>query len=575
MTNQPFATSNPEQAPSQVSGETSANQEVKAPEAVETQEKTFTQDAPAPSAAPEVAAQPDSSDDFAKMMEAYGEQQADLRKGSIVEGKIISIGEKDVFVSIEGCRCEGAFPTEEIRDDEGNVKFQVGDNIAVQVISSPHTDSTINLSYRQARRKDAIRQLRVAFTEGTSVDGTITEAVKGGLKVDIQGAEAFLPASQIEMGYVENTADYVGRTERFRILKFDPRRNKLVISRRVILEEERAQRKEEVWKTLEIGKIVHGRVARIAGYGVFVDLGGVEGLIHISNLSWDKVKKPSELVKVGQEIDVQVIELDSEKERIGLGLKQMMDDPWITVGERYAKDQQVNGVVEKLETFGAFVKLEPGVTALIPISEMSWTRRIDHPSEILKVGEKVDAVVLRVDTNERKISISLKQNQPSPFLSFAQRHEVGEILEGEVTNVMGYGAFVRLEEGVEGLLHISEIDWAPVRSIEEKVRKGERKTVKIINVNTVDEKISLSAKIGEPPADLPAAEPEMPRFRPVREDRGPRKGGSRRDRDGRGSRDSHDSEESRYMQDSTSSTTKLGDLFPQGLLEKMKSKRSE
>lgn len=520
-----------------------------------------------PEPAPAVIAE----DDFGAMLKEYEQnrENRDIHRGSIVEGTIVKIKENDVQVDI-GTRCEGHFPVEEIRDPEGNLLFAEGDRILVQVLSSTETDFSPLLSYKNARQKDVLRNLRKAHAEQTPVEGVITEVVKGGLKVDLQGIEAFLPASQIELGYVDNTARYIGRKERFLILKINPKGGRMVISRRSLLEIEREKAKKTIWETLTLDQVVTGKVTRITGYGVFVDIGGIEALAHISNLSWDKVKKPSEIVKVGQEIQAKVVELDREKERIGLGLKQMVDDPWLTVDQRYFVGQRVNGTVEKLETFGAFVKLEPGVTALIPISEMSWVKRIDHPSELLKVGDSVETLILRLDTQERKISLSLKQNQPSPFISFAQKYQPTDILEGEVTNVVGYGAFVKLDDGVEGLMHISEISWLPVRNIDEFAKKGDRITVKILSINMADEKISLTGKIGDAPENSTAETlGEIRDLKPPRDDRRGGRRPMRRDRE-------EGSEEDRYILDTApSASTKLGDLFPQHLLDKMKSKRSE
>lgn len=529
-----------------------------------------TGEAPA-EAIPTEAAPAEAANEFERMMEAYGQQMPDIQIRDFVDGRIIKITDNDVLVDI-GTRCEGIFSVEEIKDAEGKLMFAEGDTIRVQILSSTSNDFNIRLSYRNARQQDLMRQLRKAYQEGTPVAGTITESIKGGMKVNIDGIEAFLPASQIDLRYVEKTDDYVGRREQFRIMKFFPKQNKLVVSRRVLLQEERDKVKGEVWGQLEVGRTVRGKVTRITGYGVFVDIGGIEGLIHISNLSWDKVKKPSEIVKVGQEIDTQVIELDPEKERIGLGLKQLVSDPWLTVENRYMVGQKVSGVVEKLESFGAFVKMEPGVTALIPISEMSWTKRVNHPSELLKVNDSVETIILRVDPAERKISLSLKQVGPSPFARFTEEHHVGDILEGEVTNVMGYGAFVRLDDQVEGLLHISELSWAPVRNIDEAVQKGSKVMVKILNINPDTEKISLSARLGEPPArEDGSVDPRAQFDRPPRSDARPRREGGRRP-----SRRDGDPEEQRYiLRDAPTSATKLGELFPQELLDKMKSRKNE
>jgi len=517
----------------------------------------------------ELPVEEDTRSDFEKMMEAYEQKISNLHPGSYVQGKIVKIQDNEVFVDLSCTRCEGTFPAEEIKDAKGNLLFAEGDAIDVQVLSDPNSDTTIKLSYKNARRQDLIRKFKRAFEDGTPVTGLITESIKGGMKVQIEGFEAFLPASQIDLRYVENTDLYIGRTERFRIEKFNAKQAKLVVSRRKILEVEKEQARKDIWEKLVVGQVVVGKVTRLTGYGVFVDLGGVEGLIHISNLSWDKVKKPSEIVKAGDEISVQVIELDPEKERIGLGLKQMVEDPWLSIDRRYVVGQRVRGKVEKLESFGAFAKLEPGVTGLIPISEMSWTRRINHPSEIMKIGDEVETIVLRVDPAERKISLSLKQINLSPFAQFAETYKPGDVLEGEVTNVVGYGAFVKLENNIEGLMHISEISWTSVRNIDDHVRKGDKISVRIISINPETEKISLSAKMGEPPQRDEPRPPEEAGDRGARTGDRFRKGGRKP-----GSRD-RDGEDNRYiLSDAPAAAAKLGEMFPKELLDKMKPKRS-
>ncbi len=514
-----------------------------------------------PAEVPAVAepAATDSGSEFEKMMAAWDQQLPSVQKGEFVQGTIVKIKDNDVLVDI-GTRCEGVFPAEEIRNAQGEYLYKEGDPITVQVVSSVTTDFTIHLSHKNARRQEMVRQFKKAYEDGTAVTGTISESIKGGLRVNIEGFEGFLPASQIDLRFVENTDTWVGRTEQFRIMKFHPRLGKLVVSRRALLQDEKDRLKSELWNQISVGQVVNGKVTRLTGYGVFVDLGGMEGLIHISNLSWDKVKKPSEIVKVGQEIDVQVIELDKEKDRIGLSLKELVADPWLTVGDRYMLGQRVQGKVEKLESFGAFVKLEPGITGLIPISEMSWARRINHPSEVIKAGDQLETMVLRVDPTERKISLSLKQVTPSPFTQFAADHQPGDILEGEITNVVGYGAFVKLTEQVEGLMHISEIAWSPVRNIDETLHVGDKVSVRILHINHDTEKIALSGRLGEPPIQEGGD---------AASGRAPRKGGRRaprRDKEG---------DEQRYMTDVASFATKLGERFPKELLDRMKAQKGD
>ncbi len=430
-----------------------------------------------------------NENNFEKMLDEYNKKVEGLNSGEIVEGVIVKIRDDDVIVDV-GTRCEGVVPREELLDKEGNIKFNEGDKILVEVLSSGKTDFSPKLSHKNAVKKMRMKELRDSYKKGSSVRGVVKEVVKGGLKVDIDGIEAFMPASQVDLRYIESLDDYVNKELEFRIEKFNPKN--IVVSRRVILEEEREKKEKEFWEKVREGDVIEGEIKRITKFGIFVDMGGHEGLVHISNISWDMVNDLSSLFKVGDMVKAKIIEVDRDNKKIGLSIKDLKEDPWKNVEEKYKEGQKVTGNVVKLEKFGAFISLEEGIRALIPISELSW-KKIKHPSEVISVGDVVEGVVVNVDGENRKISVSVKKITPHPFEEYLEKIKVGDIIDGEVKSIMPYGLFVKLSDGVEGLLHISELPYTGGKKLEELYKRGGEIKVKILKIDKENRKISLTS----------------------------------------------------------------------------------
>ncbi len=427
--------------------------------------------------------------EFEKMLNEYNRKIDGLNSGEIVEGTIIKIKEDHLLVDV-GTRCEGIVPKEEVLDKEGNIKFKEGDKILVEVISSGKTDFSPRLSHKNAMLKERMKKLRESFKKRKKVKGKVKEVVKGGLKIDMDGIEAFMPASQVDLKYTDSLDNFVGKELEFKIEKFNPKN--IVVSRRVVLEEERERKEKEFWENLNVGNIVEGKIKQITKFGVFVDLGLHEGLVHISNISWDMVEDINSLFKIGDVIRAKVIDIDRKNKKIGLSIKDLKEDPWNNVEEKYKEGQIVKGKVVKLEKFGAFISLEEGIRALAPISELSW-KKIKHPKEVIDVNDMVEGMIVNVDKENKRISISVKKITPHPFEEFLEKYKIGDIIEGEIKTIMPYGLFVKLDEGVEGLLHISELPFTGGKKLEELYKKGEKIEVKIIKVDKEGKKISLSS----------------------------------------------------------------------------------
>lgn len=430
-----------------------------------------------------------NENNFEKMLNEYNKKVEGLDSGEIVEGVIVKVQGEDVLVDV-GTRCEGIVPKEELLDREGNLKYDEGDKILVEVLASGKTDFSPKLSHKNAVVKERMKQLRESFKKGDKVKGIVKEVVKGGLKIDIDGIEAFMPASQVDLKYVDSLENYVGEELEFRIEKFSPKN--IVVSRRVILEEEREKEELEFWKNIKVGDVIEGEIKKIAKFGLFVDIGGHEGLVHISNISWDMVDDISSIFRVGDKVNVKVVELDKDKKKIGLSIKDLKEDPWNNVEEKYKEGQKITGKVVKLERFGAFVSLEEGIRALIPISELSW-KKIKHPSDVISVGDIVEGVIVNVDGKNRKISISIKKITPHPFEEYLEKINVGDIIEGEIRSIMSYGLFVKLSEGIEGLLHISGLPYTGGKKLEELYKRGDKIKVKILKIDKENRKISLTS----------------------------------------------------------------------------------
>ncbi|HOX37903.1 MAG TPA: 30S ribosomal protein S1 [Candidatus Brocadiia bacterium] len=420
----------------------------------------------------------------------YEETVQDFTAGKILTGRVLGVDEDDVIIDI-GCKSQGRVPSYEW--DEGE-EIKPGEKIEVLLEAVEDEGGMPLLSKRKADRIRNWEQILSKCNEGDVVTGKVVRKIKGGLLVDI-GVPVFLPASQIDIRRPREIADYIGKEVSGKILKIDPERQNIVISRRRLIEEERERMKIQLLAEIQPGELRKGKVKNIADFGAFVDLGGIDGLLHITDMSWGRIGHPSEVVSIDQEIEVMVLNVDKEKEKIALGLKQKSASPWETIEEKYPVGSRVKGEAVNLVSYGAFVKLEEGVEGLVHISEMSWTRRINHPSEIVQLGQQVEVVVLGINKDKQEISLGMKQTEADPWSMVAEKYPPGTIIKGRVRNLTNYGAFVELEEGVDGLLHVSDMSWTKkVNHPSEKVKKGEEIEAVIINVDQERKRVALGLK---------------------------------------------------------------------------------
>jgi len=411
--------------------------------------------------------------------------------GSMVQAKVDSVDQRTGFVVLDiGGKSEGSIPLSEF----GDVLPEPGQIFEVHY-DGLGDDDTAQLSKRRADRLRAWTKLAETHKEGDEIQGICQRKIKGGLLVDVEGVNVFLPASQVNLRRTHDISDFIGEPIRARIIKIDPERMNVVVSRRKLLEEERQKKKEELLKEVAEGQVRMGVVKNIADFGVFVDLGGIDGLLHITDMSWGRVRHPSEMVEIGQEIEVKVLRVDFDRERIALGLKQKQASPWDGIEQRYAVGSTHEGEVVNIMSYGAFVKLEDGVEGLVHISEMSWTRRINHPSELVKPGDKVKVVVLEINMEKQEVSLGMKQAETNPWDVVEEHYPPGTIIEGVVRNLTTYGAFVEIEEGIDGLLHVSDMSWTKkVSHPSEAVRKGDRLRCVVLSVDTAKKRIALGLK---------------------------------------------------------------------------------
>jgi small subunit ribosomal protein S1 len=427
------------------------------------------------------------------LMEMYEESIRRVQEGEVVHGKIIQIDKEFVLVDI-GYKSEGQVPIDEFMGPDGTIEAAVGDTIDIMVERWEDEDGAVRLSKNKASRIKVWDDIQRAYEEGAAVQGVITNRVKGGLSVDI-GIPAFLPGSQVDLRPMRDLDQMVGKTFDFKVLKYNRKRSNIVLSRRVILEKDREEKRAETLATIHEGKVMDGVVKNITEYGVFVDLGGIDGLLHITDMSWGRVNYPSEMFSVGDNITVKVLSLDLERERVSLGLKQLVPDPWTTAGEKYLIGSHVVGQVVSLTDYGAFVELEKGVEGLIHVSEMSWTRKIRHPSKVVSVGETVEAVVLNISVDNRRISLGIKQVVPNPWDVIAEKYPVGTTIEGKIKNITDFGLFIGIDEGIDGLVHISDMSWTKrIRHPLELYKKGEEVQAVVLNIDKENERFALGIK---------------------------------------------------------------------------------
>ena len=425
--------------------------------------------------------------------ELFEKSTTTIKEGEVVRGRVLSVDEDHVQIDV-GFKSEGLVPTWEFMDDDGTVLVATGDEVDVLVEESEDNQGRIVLSKEKADRLLVWEEISRAYKADAPVEGTVIARVKGGLAVDI-GVKAFLPGSQVELRPVRNLEQVVGQKLEFKIIKFNKRRGNIVLSRRALLETERQRLREATLETLAAGQIVDGVIKNLTDYGAFIDLGGIDGLLHVTDMSWGRVNHPSDLFHVGDEIKVKVLKFDPESERVSLGLKQIQPDPWIDALLRYSIGKRIKGRVVSLAEYGAFVELEPGIEGLIHVSEMSWTKRIKHPSKVVTVGDEAEAVVLDVDEKDRKISLGMKQIEPNPWSVIDETYPVGTRVRGSVRNITNFGVFVGLEEGIDGLVHVSDISWTEqIKHPGEKFKKGDVVEAVVLKIDKENEKFSLGIK---------------------------------------------------------------------------------
>jgi small subunit ribosomal protein S1 len=433
----------------------------------------------------------DSAEMMGQWLQLYEDSLKDLEEGEIVRGRVLKIDDKEVTVDV-GFKSEGVIPVEEFPDLEG---VKVGDEIEVFLEKTENQDGLVVLSKQRADFVKVWDRVKTAADQGQLVEGKLVRKIKGGVVVDLYGVEAFLPGSQIALRQVQNVDSLIGQGMEFKIIKLNKRRRNIVVSRRAVLEEHRAKQKSEIIQELAKDQIREGVVKNITDFGAFVDLGGIDGLLHITDMSWGRVSHPSELVSIGEKVKVKVLSFDPEKERISLGMKQLTPYPWEDVDKRYQVAQKVKGKVVSITDYGAFVELEKGIEGLIHISEMSWTRHVRHPSKVVAIGDQIEAVILKIDKENEKISLGLKQTEPDPWLTLDQRFPIGTKLTGKVRNLTNFGAFVEIEEGIDGLVHISDMSWTRrVVHPSEVLKKGDKVDVVVLSIDKDARRISLGLK---------------------------------------------------------------------------------
>jgi len=444
-------------------------------------------DAEATAAAEEAA----GSEEMSKLMEQYDEQHEAASQNEIIEVKVVAYTEHGVVVDLGG-KTEGLIPAAEFSETD-IPRPEPNATIEVQR-TGEHKDGFTILSYQKVLRRRTWEKIEAAYKAKETITGKVVDRIKGGLVVDI-GVRAFLPGSQFDLRPTQNLDDLTGTEVQVRVTKLNRRRGNVVVSRRAILEEELHAKRAQLMETLTEGQVVHGHVKNVTEYGAFVDLGGIDGLLHLTDLSWGRVKHPSDVVKPEQELDVIILKFDKEKQRVSLGLKQLMPDPWVNAAEKYPAGGKVKGKVVGVVDYGVFVELEQGIEGLVHVTEMSWSKKAQHPSKVAKVGEEVDVVVLDIKPSDRRVSLGIKQALPDPWLLVADKYPVGTIVTGKVRNIAEFGAFVEIEEGFDGLVHVGDVSWTErIKNPHEVFKKGEPVTAKVLKIDPENRRVSLGIK---------------------------------------------------------------------------------
>jgi small subunit ribosomal protein S1 len=432
-------------------------------------------------------------EEYAKLLDSYDNSFRNIAEGEVVKGTVLKVTASEVIVDV-GYKSEGVIQVSEFFDEAGEITVQAGDIVDVLLERTEDREGYVVLSREKAEKMKIWDEVEKAYAERKVVIGRVIERIKGGLAVDI-GVRAFLPGSQIDVRPVRNLDALRGQELRMRVIKVNKKRGNIVLSRKALLEEENAEKKKHTLETLAEGKVLRGVVKNITDYGAFIDLGGIDGLLHITDMSWGRVGHPSEIFKVNDEIDVIVLKYDPATERVSLGHKQLITDPWANVMDRYPVGARMGGKVVSLTDYGAFVELEAGVEGLIHVSEMSWSKRVKHPSKILNVGDTVDAMVLGVDATARRISLGLKQVETNPWHDLADKYPVGSKIQGKVRNLTEFGAFIEVEEEIDGLIHISDMSWSKrIKHPSEVLKKGDVVEAMVLNIDAENQRLSLGLK---------------------------------------------------------------------------------
>jgi small subunit ribosomal protein S1 len=442
---------------------------------------------------------PATTEDFASALESFTtETEEAAREDNVIKGTVLKITSTHVVVDI-GAKSEGMLPLAEVLDHTGNPKFKPGDEIDVMRDKGEAEEGYINLSHQKAQRLRAWDEIEKAHNEKKPIKAVVVERIKGGLTVDILGAQAFLPGSQADLRPVRNLDVMKGDVIEVAVIKLNKKRGNIVVSRKQLLEEEQNEKKSKTLEHLEEGAVLTGVVKNLTEYGAFVDLGGIDGLLHITDMSWGRLTHPRDLVNVGDQIQVKVLKFDKEKQRVSLGFKQLTPDPWLDASHRYPVGAHVSGRVISVTDYGAFVELEQGIEGLVHVSEMTWSKRIKHPSKLVNVGDQVDCVVLSVNPQERRISLGMRQLAPNPWDALHDKYPVGQTVEGRVRNLTDFGAFIEIEEGIDGLVHVSNLSWTKrVKHPSEVLKKGDRVKAVVLAIEPDKRRLSLGVKQLQP-----------------------------------------------------------------------------
>jgi small subunit ribosomal protein S1 len=453
--------------------------------------KAATASSPADAEATAAAEEAAGSEEMSKLLEQYDEQHEAASQNEIIEVKVVAYTEHGVVVDLGG-KTEGLIPAAEFSETD-IPRPEPNATIEVQR-TGEHKDGFTILSYQKVLRRRTWEKIEAAYKAKETITGKVVDRIKGGLVVDI-GVRAFLPGSQFDLRPTQNLDDLTGTDVQVRVTKLNRRRGNVVVSRRAILEEELHAKRAQLMETLNEGQVVHGHVKNVTEYGAFVDLGGIDGLLHLTDLSWGRVKHPSDVVKPEQELDVIILKFDKEKQRVSLGLKQLSPDPWVNASEKYPAGGKVRGKIVGVVDYGVFVELEQGIEGLVHVTELSWSKKVQHPSKLFKVGEEVDVVVLDIKPSDRRVSLGIKQALPDPWLLVADKYPVGTIVTGKVRNIAEFGAFVEIEEGFDGLVHVGDVSWTErIKNPHEVFKKGEPVTAKVLKIDPDNRRVSLGIK---------------------------------------------------------------------------------